>query len=145
MNVLILQEEEYYTYLSNIFSALKNEQLKYNWLITDCECYPNDKNIDDLLSQKYVWASGKELSEIISKEDPQFIWGVFLGFNSDISLEDVLKYDIPLCEYYKDVIEGNVITKHPLSELEIIAWDSSLALLITKDNRLAENIKKTLA
>ena len=50
-----------------------------------------------------------------------------------------------MCEYYKDVIEGNVITKHPLSELEIIAWDSSLTLLITKDDRLAENIKKTLA
>lgn len=78
MKSLVLKYRKYfYTYLSTIFQAIDNKQLKYNWLITNCECYFCNKNIDKLFSQKYTWISGKELTAIISKEDSQFIWCVF--------------------------------------------------------------------
>ena len=38
--------EKYYTYLKKVFDAIDNKQKEYNWLITDCECYPNNQNKD---------------------------------------------------------------------------------------------------
>ena len=34
--------EKYYTYLKKLFDAINNKQLDYNWLITDCTCYPEN-------------------------------------------------------------------------------------------------------
>ena len=34
--------EQYYTYLKKLFDAIGNRQVEYNWLITDCVCYPKD-------------------------------------------------------------------------------------------------------
>lgn len=49
----ILQKGEYYyTQMNKIFKSINNEQLKYNWLITNCECYC--ESVDDLLSKEYI-------------------------------------------------------------------------------------------
>ena len=34
--------------IEKVFDAIDNKQNEYNWLITDCECYPNDKKIKEL-------------------------------------------------------------------------------------------------
>lgn len=41
--------EEYYTNLKKVFDAINNKQLKYNWLITDCICYPDNPKTDEML------------------------------------------------------------------------------------------------
>ncbi|MVX67087.1 hypothetical protein GKZ28_25890 [Clostridium chromiireducens] len=142
MRSAILEKgEHYYTYMDKIFNAIENEQLKYNWLITDCECHPEDKSIYEMFSKEYIWISGKQLTEIISKDDFQFVWGVFSGFSPEIILEEVLRYDLPFADGYKGFWVNNVGIQHPLAEVEIVAWDSSLTLLISKDDNLVRKFR----
>lgn len=124
---------KYYTYMSKVFEAINNAQNNYNWLIADCMCYPQNREIDDLLNQDYCWISGEELTSLVEKEDFQWIWGVLCGFEKDISLEEVLKYPLPYIQ--NENLYGNnpVSVQHPLSTLEIAAVDSAYTLLITKN------------
>ncbi|MCY6372656.1 DUF2691 family protein [Clostridium ganghwense] len=133
--------EKYYTYLPKVFKAIGDEQIKYNWLITDCVCYPQNSKLDKLFSQEYVWISGKQLTEVIHKEDIQFIWGVFSGFSKKNTLEEVLKYDLPFVDGYEGFWVDNVSIQHPLASIEIVAWDSSLTLFISKDDDLVHKFR----
>lgn len=143
MRSAILEKgDHYYTHMHEIFQAIDNEQLKYNWLITNFECYPQDKNYADLFLKEYVWISGNRLTEIIEKEDFQFIWGVLSGFSKDVTLEEILKYDFPLADEYEGFWVDDVKIQHPLADIEIVAWDSSLTLFISKDYSLFNKFRK---
>lgn len=133
--------ENYYTHMTKVFKAIGNEQIKYNWLITNCECYPQAEEVYKLFSKEYVWISGDELTEIISKEEFQIIWGVFSGFSKGIKLEEVLKYDLPFADGYKGFWVDNVSVQHPLADIEIVAWDSSLTLFISKEENLVQQFR----
>jgi hypothetical protein len=136
--------EQYYTYMSKVFNAIEDEQLKYNWLITDCECYPQDESLNELFSKEYVWISGKHLTDIINKEDFQFIWGVFSGFLPEVTLEEILKFNLPFADGYGGFWVDNVGIQHPLSTIEIVAWDSSLTLLISEYDDLVQKFMHNL-
>lgn len=133
--------ERYFTHMSEIFQAIGNEQLKYNWLITDCECNLYDEELYELFSKEYIWISGEQLTEIINKNDFQFIWGVFSGFSKEVNLEEVLKYDLPFADGYKGFWVDNVGIQHPLADIEIVAWDSSLTMFISKNDDLVNKYK----
>ena len=124
---------KYYTYMSKVFEAISNAQNNYNWLITDCMCYPQNREIDDLLNQDYCWISGEELTSLVEKEDFQWIWGVLCGFEKDVSLEVVLKYPLPSIQNENLYRNNPVSVQHSLSTIEIVAVDSIYTLLITKN------------
>lgn len=143
MKSAILEKgEEHYTYMNKIFNAIGNEQFNYNWLITNCECYPQDDKLRELFTKKYVWISGERLTDIVEKEDLQFIWAVFSGFSKKIILEDVLKYDLPFADGYAGFWEDNVGIQHPLADIEIVAWDSSLTLFISRNDKLVQKFRQ---
>ena len=129
---------EYYTYMSIVFQAIKNKQTQYNWLISDCECYPLDEEIDQLLNQEYCWLSGEELTELVAKEDFQWIWGALCGFEKDIPLDEILKFPLPSAQDYNGYYNNPISLQHPLSSLEIIPCDSSYTLLISKDKTIID-------
>jgi hypothetical protein len=135
--------ENYYTHMGKIFLGIENEHLKYNWLITDCVCYPQDEKLYEMFLKDYVWISGERLTEIILKEDFQFIWGVFSGFSKDVNLEEILNYDLPLADGYAGFWEDNVGIQHPLVDIEIVAWDSTLTLFISKNDKLTDLFMKS--
>lgn len=128
--------EKYYTNLLNVFSAIENVQIKYNWLITDCVCYPRSQQIDELLSKEYCWMSGDELTKIVETENFQWIWAVLSGFEKTIPLEKVLEYELPYAVEYDGFWNNPVSLQHPLASVEIVPWDSSLTLLISKDDKM---------
>lgn len=64
------------------------------------------------------------------------IWGVLSGFNKKFTLEEIMKYALPYAEDNKDIWENPVCIQHPLSEIEIISWDSDKTVLISKDENL---------
>jgi len=147
MRSAILEKgEKFYTYMGKIFNAIEDEQLKYNWLITDFECYPSAKYISELFSKEkeYIWISGKSLTDIINEEDFQFIWAVFTGFSQDITLDEVLKYDLPYASEYEGYWADNVCIQHSLSDIEIVAWDSTLTLFICKNDDLVKKFMHNL-
>jgi len=142
-SAILEKGEEFYTNMNKVFNAIGNEQLKYNWLITNCECYPKAEKLDKLFSTEYIWITGEQLTEIVGKEDFQFIWAAFSGFPEGISLEEVLKYDLPFADGYEGYWINDVGIQHPLADIEIVAWDSSLTMFISKDEDLVQKFRHT--
>ncbi len=128
------KNHKYYTYMSKVFQAINNAQLQYNWLITDCVCYPQNNDIEKLLDQEYCWLSGDELSAIIEQEDFQWIWGCLCGFSKDITMEDVLKHPLPSAEDYNGYYQNPVSLqpRFPLLKLFLVIVRGLLLLVKTK-------------
>ena len=117
--------------------------LQYNWLITDCICYPQNHDIKQLFEREYCWLSGDELSAIVKREDFQWIWGCLCGFQRDIAMEEVLNYPLPSAEGYDGYYQNPVSLQHPLSSVEIVPSDSSWTLIISKDKTVIDNYQKS--
>lgn len=115
---------------------------KYNWLITNIECYPSDEEIIEILDNEYCWIEGKDLLQILDKEEFQWIWGVFSAFPKEIELEEVLKYDYPYADGYKGFWKNPITVQHPLAVSEIVAWDGSIILVIAKKNEVVNALIK---
>ena len=95
------KDERYYTYLKKVFEAIGNAQQDYNWLITDCECVTRNFETEKLLNAEYCWITGEQLTEIILEEDFQWIWAVLSGFDKNIDISEVLKYELPYADGYR--------------------------------------------
>ena len=134
--------EKYYTYLKKVFDAIDNKQKEYNWLITDCECYPDNQKIKELLNKEYCWLSGEELTEMVNQEDFQWIWAVLSGFDKSIELSEVLKYDLPYADGYEGFWNKPLTLQHPLAKIEIVPWDSSLTLILSNDKELVSSFMR---
>lgn len=134
MRGAILDEgEKYHTHMAKVFAAIKNAQKNYNWLITDAVCYPRTPSIKNLFDVKYCWLSGDELTQIVATEDFQWIWAVLSGFEKRVSLNEVLEYPLPYADGYGGFWQEAVSLQHPLAGVEIVAWDSTLTLVISKE------------
>ena len=140
---ILRKGEEYYTYLYRIFTGINMVQKDYNWLITDIVACPETKEYQDLFSKKYVWLSGDELTNITEKEDFQWIWAVLSGFDKNIDIEEVLKYSLSYADGYEGFGESPLSLQHPLASIEIVAWDSSLSLIISKSKQIIDNFRLT--
>lgn len=77
MKGCIIKNEE--ISIKEVFNRVKDVD-KYNWLITDMECYPLDEELAESLNKEYCWVEGKELLQLLEKEDFQWIWGCFQLF-----------------------------------------------------------------
>ncbi len=125
--------------ISNIFSYIE-DIAKYNWLITNIECYPSDEEIARKLADEYCWIEGKDLFQLLNKEDFQWIWGVFSAFPKNIELKEILKYNSPYADGYKAFWTNPITLQHPLAVTEITAWDGLTILVITKNNEIVNTL-----
>jgi hypothetical protein len=130
--------EEFYSNLKKVFKAINNKQSCYNWLITDCECYPQNHEYAEKLSKDYCWISGDELTHMVEEDDFQWIWAVLSGFNKNISFDDVLKYKFPYADGNQTTWKNPIDLQHPLASVEIIAWDSTSTVIIGKEDGLVD-------
>ena len=96
------------------------------------------KSFEKLFYREYCWISGEELSEIIAQEDFQWIWAVLSGFEKDIPLSEVLKHSLPTVDYtgFWDVPPA---MQHPLAAVEIVPFDSSFTLFLSRDKQLTDS------
>ena len=136
------RSHKYYTYMRAVFDGVCNAQNRYNWLITDCVCYPKSKEIEKQFDQEYCWLSGEELTAIIEKEDFQWIWAMLCGFEKGIPLEKILEYPLPSAQEYNGYYNNPVSVQHPLATVEIIPSDSAWMIMVTQDKELVERYQK---
>lgn len=122
-----------HTDLTDVFKAINNIQLEYNWLLTDLECnhYP-----DNRLCSHAVFMSGEELTKIVKSTPIQFIWGVLSGFPKNIEIDTSNLTVYPCADNNRDLWKPEVNIQYPGAEIEIICWDSTLTLLLAKDRRV---------
>ena len=133
--------EKYYTYLKKLFDAIGNRQTEYNWLITDCTCYPESPKTDAMLRKDYCWITGEELTELVTQEDFQWIWAVLSGFDKSVKLSEVLKYDLPYAEDYNGFWSKPISMQHPWAKIEIVPWDSSMTMIFSDDKGIIDSFK----
>lgn len=141
--VINKKEEKYYTYLKKVFEAIDNRQKDYNWLITNCECYPNNPETYKLFNNiDYCWISGEELTEIILEEDFQWVWGILSGFDKNIELSEILKFGLPCEEDYGKYFKNPLSLQHPLASIEIVPFDSAYVMLLSKDKTIVDDFMR---
>ena len=134
MKGVILQSGfKYFTPMHKILTPLHEDVLKHNWLITDCEC---NWSPDSRLLEDYCLLSGRELLHLVEGNDIQFIWAVFSAFSPEISQERILTHPLPYANGYREFWKNPVTMQHPLASIEIVAWDSSLALCISSNDAI---------
>ena len=133
--------EKYYTYLKKLFDAIGNSQQDFNWLITDCVCYPDNPKTDAMLSKNYCWITGVELTELVRQEDFQWIWAILSGFDKTVPLEEVLKYDLPKAEDYNGFWNRPISIQHPLARVEIVPWDSTMTMIFSDDKSIIDRFR----
>ena len=140
--VVIEKGEEYFTFLKKVFSSINDIQRNYNWLITGHECYPQNEKYAEILFGKYCWMTGDELTEMIENEDFQWIWGVFSAFPKDIPKEKILEYELPKCDGYERLWQNPISIQHPFAEIEIVAWDSSMTVFISRQDNVVDLLRE---
>ena len=152
------KSRRYYTYLWDVFDAIGHRQREYNWLITDTEIMARHRELDALNTHTrwetvngspapipapdFYFLSGEELTEIVSRENAQWIWGALSGFEKGIALEDIMKYPLPEADGYKGFWKNPVSLQHPLASAEIVAWDASLVLVLSKQKDLVDRFRE---
>ena len=138
--------ETFYTNMKRVFESINNVQNDYNWLITDLETNANHHYLDEYTFEySYLWLSGSKLTEIVESDEYfQWIWAVFSGFPKDVTKEQVLKYDLPYADGYGGFWENPVTIQHPLAIIEIVPWDSSLVLVISKDDKIIDDFLESM-
>jgi len=134
--------EKFYTFLDRVFEAIENKQDDYNWLITDCDLNVYIPRFSEAYGDKYCWIDGKELAKIVREEKIQWIFAVLSGFKKDIPLEEVLKYPLPFADGYHGFWENPISLQHPLAAVEIVPWDSTLTLLISKNAEIVDSFRR---
>ncbi len=125
-----------YTHLDMIFEGIELDQ-EYNWLVCDYECpyYANEYLYNRM--NDYVFLTNDELFNYFVNNNTQFIWGAVIAFDKDIDIADILSYEIPISHI--DMENKNIFFQHPLSEIEIVAQDSSFFYLMLKNEKYINN------
>lgn len=144
MKSAILYQSNDYIHVSKAFCAINNNQpilADYNWLVTDIDCYSNDNSADELFGQKYVWLPYQELMLALQRSN-MFLWGVFSGFPKHITLEQVLSYDLPFADGNTAFWVDDVQIQHPLAEVEIVAFDASYTIVISKHDEQIDRFRQ---
>ena len=92
------------------------------------------------MSHPIVWIAGEDLSNLIKKYNPQFIWGVLSAFDKSINID----INNLLVEPYANGNEGLWVPspniQHPQAKLEIVCWDSYVTLF-SKDEDIDDKFQ----
>ncbi|HFR4147448.1 hypothetical protein [Bacillus cereus] len=134
-----------YTVLASVFDSFQGREKEFNWLITDMEnvAHQEEKLIRDYpkISHPIVWIAGEDLSNLVKKYNPQFIWGVLSAFDKSINI-DINNLLVEPCANGNEglwVPSPNI--QHPQAKLEIVCWDSYVTLFFSKDEDIDDKFQ----
>ena len=132
-----------YTHLLEILQAIEPVQNHYNWLITNCECFPRDLKTAKLLSGEYCFLNGSALTAFVEHEDFQWVWAVLSAFEKSLTLDKILAYPLPFADGNPGFWKNPIAIQHPLAQIEIVAFDSSLTLFLANNSNLTNRFRIT--
>ena len=132
----------FYTDLRTVFKAFGGRQIEFNWLLTNIECnFHPDELQSALQSNHRAWLSGETLTRLVEQHDIQFIWGVLSGFTSDVILDPNHLEVVPYADGNRAFWASGVKIQHPLAVVELVCWDSSATLLLSRDADLTTRFR----
>lgn len=124
----------FFTYIDDVFDSFNGKQNDYNWLLTDFELndYPKE-----FIGNDIIWLSGEKLTSILKESKIQFIWAVLSGFKKDITINPKNLSITPIVKDNYDLWKKPPHIQHPDADVEIICFDSSATILLSKDLELS--------
>ena len=129
---------QYYTDLRLVFQSFADRQQEFNWLITDLDCSVFPADLDP---HQPHWLSGQELTRLVAQQEVQFIWAVFSGFQPNVSIDlNHLELE-PYADGNSTLWQPGVTIQHPRAVVELICWDSSATLLLSRDDDLTQRFR----
>lgn len=139
---LVQKGEKYYTYFTKVFMEVAELHTEYNWILSDIECNIYHWSPKEAYDGRYYWFEGEELYNLLKTEDIQWIWGVFSGIPKEIPFHKIHTDNIPYANGNSRIWAKPLSIQHPMAELELIAWDSTLTIFIGKSQMLIDKILK---
>jgi hypothetical protein len=138
MNLIIKDSSQMPTHtdIKLIFDALEGRQREFNWLITEHECY-SDK---DVFNEEIILLSGDELTDIVTHNKIQFVWGILSAFDKSIDIDINNLTIIPTFDVEWKYGGEDAHTQHPLAIAEILCVDSSYTIFLSKDEDLSNKL-----
>ncbi len=124
--------------MRTVFRALGDRQRQFDWLLTDYDLntYPPELPYTDG-HRPARWFSGDQLTALVAANDIQFMWGVFSGFRPGIVVDAAEPELYPYADGNAALWSAEVTIQHPLADVEIVCWDSSCTMLLSRDDDLA--------
>jgi len=129
--------------LKELMDALDSDIANYSWMLSGYDCFSERAYEKIPPFEDFVWFDGKELARVLNGYQPYFIFCVATGYPKNIVLEEVLRHPLPFADGYTEFWKTEVTMQNPLSEMEIVLWDSSLFLVISKSREVIGKFKKT--
>ena len=145
MEGIILNEgTEYVTYMKPIFETIGEVVVRsLNWRLTYVVTggyLTEEYSFGDCLE---VWISGDELwAEVVKYPDMQWIWGLLQGFSKEITFEQSQTHGLVDIMMDERIWTNPVSMRHPDAEIEIEAFDSTLSIVIAKDDSVLSRLKE---
>ncbi|WML46766.1 hypothetical protein RCG23_14065 [Neobacillus sp. PS3-34] len=139
--------------LKEILNSFNGLEKNYNWLLTDLDwSYPENyldyfeeyrEFEESATALNNYWITGENLTKLAKNKDVYFIWGVFSAFekNEKIDLNEI-KVE-PYADGNPNFWIDNPKIQHPKAVVELVLWDSSSILLLSKDNVLSNKFRNT--
>ena len=92
--------------------------------------HQEEKLIRDYPKMSYpiVWIAGEDLSNLVKKYNPQFIWGVLSAFDKSINIDIHNLLVEPYANGNEELWVPSPNIQHPQATLEIVCWDSYVTL-----------------
>lgn len=143
MNLIIKDSSQMprHTDIKLIFDALEGRQREFNWLITEHECYRWPSG-EDVFNERIVFLSGDELTDIVTHNNIQFVWGILSAFDKSTDIDTNNLSVIPTFDGEWKYGGEDVRTQHPLAVAEIVCVDSSYTIFLSRDEDLSNRFLK---
>lgn len=144
MEGLILNERtEYVTYLCPIFDAVGDDYIRsLNWRIIYPECGSAVSQGYSFEGKEDSWISGNQLvEEVRNNPDIQWWWGLLQGFDQNVSRSEAMKEEPVDIQEDTEIWKNPVTMRNPKAQIEIEAFDSTLTVVIAKEDAVLEKLK----
>ncbi len=135
-----------HTVLASVFDSFQGKEKEFNWLITDLEIatIQEERVIRDYpeMSHPIVWIAGEDLSDLVKKYNPQFIWGVLSAFDKSINIDINNLLVEPYANGNEELWVPSPKIQHPQATIEIVCWDSYVTLFFNKDEDIDDKFQE---
>lgn len=124
--------------------AFGGRQDEFDWLITDLDCNYFPPELD---GRAPLVLSGAHLTELVETWEPrvQFIWAVLSAFPAGKAPDPNSLDSVPFADGNPGFWHGSPRPQHPDAVAEVVCWDSTSLLLISRDDDLAERFRSFFA
>lgn len=135
--------------LKDILKSFKGIEKKYNWILTDLDWFYPDNYLDFFLDyrinddRRIYLITGENLIKLANLKEVYFIWGVFSAFEKTEIIDlDNIKEE-PYADGNPNFWVDNPEIQHSKAVAELVLWDSTLILLLSKNTDLSRNFRST--